>query len=76
MFTMTERQIKRLIKRNRRAGIWPGSLYQIAKRKQISRSMVTTAVKTPKRYPRLRREIELMLVRAEPEPVPALEKAS
>lgn len=65
MFTMSAAQIKRLLRENRKRGIRPGALKHIADDKQpmpISRSMVTTAVKTPDRYPRLRQHIEAVLV--------------
>lgn len=63
MFTMTEAQIKRALRANRRDGRWPSSLYQIAQRDGVSRSMLTTAVKNPSRYPRARRRIELLVAR-------------
>ena len=65
MFTMTEPQIKRILRENRKRGIRPGALKHIADDKQplpISRSMVTTAVKNPERYPSLRQHIESVLV--------------
>lgn len=65
MFTMTASQIKHALKRNRRAGRRPWSLYQIAKMKGVSRSMLTTAVKNPARYPQARAYIESLLVDSE-----------
>ena len=61
MFTMTESQIKRALRRNRKAGRRPKSLYEIAKMKGVSRSIMTTAVKTPARYPQARLFIESLL---------------
>jgi hypothetical protein len=62
MFTMTESQIKRALRRNRRSGRRPRSLYEIAKMKGCARSMITTAVKNPHRYPSARAYIESLLV--------------
>lgn len=62
MFTMTGAQIKRVLRENRRRRIRPWALKHIADAKGISRSMVTTAVKTPERYPSLRQHIERVLV--------------
>lgn len=59
---MTEAQIKRALLRNRKAGRRPWSLYQIAAMKGVSRSLITTAVKRPSRYPRARAYIESLLV--------------
>lgn len=61
MFTMTTRQIKSALKRNRRAGRRPRSLYEIAKMKGVSRSIMTVAVKNPRRYPQARLFIESLL---------------
>lgn len=61
MFTMTEIQIKRILRRNRKAGRRPWSLYQIAQMKGVSRSLITTAVKNPSRYPGARGFIESLL---------------
>lgn len=61
MFTMTTRQIKSALKRNRRAGRRPRSLYEIAKMKGVSRSIMTVAVKNPHRYPQARLFIESLL---------------
>lgn len=61
MFTMTEAQIKRALRRNRKAGRRPRSLYEIAKMKGVSRSIMTTAVKNPGRYPQARLFIESLL---------------
>ena len=61
MFTMTETQIKRVLRRNRKAGKRPWSLYQIAQMKLVSRSLITTAVKNPLRYPSARAYIESLL---------------
>ena len=61
MFTMTARQIKSALKRNRRAGRRPRSLYEIAKMKGVSRSIMTPAVKNPSRYPQARLFIESLL---------------
>lgn len=58
---MTETQIKKVLRRNRRAGRRPWSLYQIAKMKGVSRSLMTMAVKNPRRYPDARRYIESVL---------------
>ncbi len=55
---MTEAQIKRALERNRRKGRRPWSLYQIAQMKGVSRSLITTAVKNPSRYPAARAFIE------------------
>lgn len=62
MFTMTEPQIKRVLRENRKRRVRPWALKHIADDRGCSRSMVTTAVKTPERYPRLRQHIEAVLV--------------
>lgn len=62
MFTMTPSQIKRVLRENRKARRRPWALKHIADDRGISRSMVTTAVKTPTRYPTLRQHIEAVLV--------------
>jgi hypothetical protein len=62
MFTMTATQIKRVLRENRRRRVRPWALKHIADDRGISRSMVTTAVKTPARYPSLRQHIESVLV--------------
>jgi hypothetical protein len=62
MFTMTASQIKRVLRENKRRGIRPSALKHIADDRGCARSMVTTAVKTPDRYPRLRQHIEAVLV--------------
>ena len=62
MFTMSPVQIKRVLRENRKRRIRPWALKHIADDKGISRSMVTTAVKSPDRYPSLRQHIESVLV--------------
>jgi hypothetical protein len=62
MFTMTAPQIKRILRANKRRGIRPAALKHIADDLGRSRSMVTTAVKTPTRYPSMRAHIERVLV--------------
>lgn len=59
--TMTEAQIRRALKRNGRLGRRPWSLYQIAQMKACHRSIMTRAVKTPRRYPEARAFIESLL---------------
>ena len=61
MFTMTQKEIKDALKRNRRLGRRPWSLNQIARMKGVSRSLMTMAVKRPRRYPGTRRYIESVL---------------
>lgn len=73
MFTMTAREIKDVLRRNRREGRWPRSLNQLAIAHGVSRSMMTTAVKRGRRYPSARRFIESVLSGAD---VVAREKAS
>ena len=55
---MTESQIRHRLRQNRRAGRRPWSLYQLAQTWGVSRSMLTMAVKDPKRYPGVRARIE------------------
>lgn len=62
MFTMTESGIKRVLRMNKRRGVRPYALKHIADACGVPRSMVTTAVKTPSRYPGMRRRIEAILV--------------
>ena len=53
-----EAQIRRQLERNRQTGRGPRSLYQLAQTWGVSRSMLTMAVKDPKRYPGVRARIE------------------
>jgi hypothetical protein len=62
MLTLTARQIKQLIRTNRERGIRPSALKHIADDLGVHRSMVTRAVKTPRRYPKLRAHIERVLL--------------
>lgn len=62
MFTMTGPQIKRILRANRKVRRRPWALKHITDGLGISRSMATTAVKHPERYPTLRQHIEAVLV--------------
>lgn len=62
MLTMTAREIKEVLRRNRRDGVWPASLNQIAAKRGVHRSLITKAVKDRRRYPGVRAFIEALLV--------------
>jgi lambda repressor-like predicted transcriptional regulator len=55
---MTAAAIRAALRANKRAGRRPWSLNQIAKLKGVSRSMMTTALRNPRRYPDSRQFIE------------------
>ena len=59
---MTETQIRNQLRKNRLTGRGPRSLYQLAQTWGVSRSMLTMAVKDPKRYPGVRARIEKAVV--------------
>ena len=61
MFTMSAREIKRALRRNAREGVWPSSLAQIAARRGNSRTVMTMALKQPRRYRDARLFIEQAL---------------
>lgn len=61
MLTMTAREIKSALKRNRRAGRRPRSLYEIAEMRGVHRSLITRAVQDRRRYPGVRAYIESLL---------------
>lgn len=65
MLTMTAREIKDALKRNRREGRRPRSLYEIAQMRGVHRSLITRAVQDRRRYPGVRAYIESLLVDSE-----------
>jgi len=61
MFTMTAREIKQVLRRNRMRGFRPSSQTEIARAMGVSRSLICMAIKTPFRYPAVRRGIEALV---------------
>lgn len=58
---MTMTEIRRALRRNRELGLRPWSLNQIALMKGCHRSLMSHAVKKPRRYPEARAFIESLL---------------
>ena len=63
MLTMSASQIKAALRRNKRQGRRPGSLYEAAKMRGCHRSVMTRALTDPSRYAGAREWLESVVAR-------------